>query len=141
MQENYPSWLYPVKMGATTIWERWDGIKPDGSFQTPDMNSYNHYAYGAIGDWMYRTIAGINSVAADPGYKTIVIAPKPGGKLTKASAELETMYGTVKSAWVLENNILKLEVTIPANTKAKIVLPSSSHEIGSGTYHFESSIK
>ncbi|WP_313266675.1 family 78 glycoside hydrolase catalytic domain [Sphingobacterium sp.] len=141
MQENYPSWLYPVKMGATTIWERWDGIKPDGSFQTPDMNSYNHYAYGAIGDWMYRTIAGINSVAADPGYKTIVIAPKPGGKLTKASAELETMYGIVKSAWVLENNILKLEVTIPANTKAKIVLPSSSHEIGSGTYHFESSIK
>lgn len=141
MQESYPSWLYPVKMGATTIWERWDGIKPDGSFQTPDMNSYNHYAYGAIGDWMYRTIAGINSVAADPGYKTIVIAPKPGGKLTKASAELETLYGTVKSAWVLENNILKLNVTIPANTRAKIVLTDSNHEIGSGTYHFESSIK
>lgn len=141
MQESYPSWLYPVKMGATTIWERWDGIKPDGSFQTPDMNSYNHYAYGAIGDWMYRTIAGINSVAADPGYKTIVIAPKPGGKLTKASAELETVYGTVKSAWVLENNILKLDVTIPANTRAKIVLTDSSHEVGSGTYHFESSIK
>ncbi|WP_333864840.1 family 78 glycoside hydrolase catalytic domain [Sphingobacterium sp.] len=141
MQESYPSWLYPVKMGATTIWERWDGIKPDGSFQTPDMNSYNHYAYGAIGDWMYRTIAGINSVAADPGYKTIVIAPKPGGKLTKASAELETLYGTVKSAWVLENNTMKLDVTIPANTRAKIVLTDSSHEIGSGTYHFESRIK
>ncbi len=141
MQESYPSWLYPVKMGATTIWERWDGIKPDGSFQTPDMNSYNHYAYGAIGDWMYRTIAGINSVAADPGYRTIVIAPKPGGKLTRASAELETLYGTVKSAWALENNLLKLDVTIPANTRAKIVLAGSSYEIGSGTYHFESSIK
>lgn len=141
MQESYPSWLYPVKMGATTIWERWDGIKPDGSFQTPDMNSYNHYAYGAIGDWMYRTIAGINSAADAPGYKSIVIAPKPGGKLTQASAELETVYGTVKSAWVLENNLLKLDVTVPANTRAKIVLVDSSHEIGSGTYHFERSVK
>lgn len=141
MQESYPSWLYPVKMGATTIWERWDGIKPDGSFQTPDMNSYNHYAYGAIGDWMYRTIAGINSATDAPGYKSIVIAPKPGGKLTQAAAELETAYGTVKSAWVLENNLLKLDVTIPANTRATIMLADSSHDIGSGTYHFESSIK
>lgn len=140
MQESYPSWLYPVKMGATTIWERWDGIKPDGSFQTPDMNSYNHYAYGAIGDWMYRTIAGINSVADQPGYKSIVIAPKPGGKITNASAELETVYGTVKSAWTLENGLLKLDVTIPANTKAKIVLPDATKEIGSGSYHFESKI-
>ncbi|WP_411973115.1 family 78 glycoside hydrolase catalytic domain [Sphingobacterium sp. Lzh-3] len=141
MQESYPSWLYPVKMGATTIWERWDGIKPDGSFQTPDMNSYNHYAYGAIGDWMYRTIAGINSATDAPGYKSIVIAPKPGGKLTQAAAELETAYGTVKSAWVLENNLLKLDVTIPANTRATIMLADSSHDVGSGTYHFESSIK
>ncbi|WP_333888447.1 family 78 glycoside hydrolase catalytic domain [Sphingobacterium siyangense] len=141
MQESYPSWLYPVKMGATTIWERWDGIKPDGSFQTPDMNSYNHYAYGAIGDWMYRTIAGINSAADAPGYKSIVIAPKPGGKLTHAAAELETVYGTIKSAWVLENNLLKLDVTVPANTRAKIVLVDSCHDIGSGTYHFESSVK
>ncbi|WP_449439861.1 family 78 glycoside hydrolase catalytic domain [Pedobacter steynii] len=140
MQESYPSWLYPVKMGATTIWERWDGIKPDGSFQTPDMNSYNHYAYGAIGDWMYRTIAGINSVADQPGYKYIVISPKPGGKITNASAELETVYGTVKSAWTLENGLLKLDVTIPANTKAKVVLPEATKEIGSGSYHFESKI-
>ncbi|MDR2274583.1 MAG: glycoside hydrolase family 78 protein [Sphingobacterium sp.] len=141
MQESYPSWLYPVKMGATTIWERWDGIKPDGSFQTPDMNSYNHYAYGAIGDWMYRTIAGINSVASEPGYKSIVIAPKPGGKLKHASAELETVYGPIKSAWSLENEILKLEVTIPANTKAKVILPNTIKEIGSGTYTFESKIE
>ncbi|WP_259187121.1 glycoside hydrolase family 78 protein [Sphingobacterium sp. BIGb0165] len=140
MQESYPSWLYPVKMGATTIWERWDGIKPDGSFQTPDMNSYNHYAYGAIGDWMYRTIAGINSVAEEPGYKAVVIAPKPNGKITSASAELETVYGTVKSAWKLENGLLKLEVTIPANSKATVILPDSTREIGSGTYYFESKI-
>lgn len=140
MQETYPSWLYPVKMGATTIWERWDGIKPNGSFQTPDMNSFNHYAYGAIGDWMYKTIAGINAVADQPGYKYIVISPKPGGKITNAAAELETVYGTVKSAWTLENGLLKLDVTIPANTKAKIVLPGNTQEIGSGVYHFESKI-
>lgn len=140
MQESYPSWLYPVKMGATTIWERWDGIKPDGSFQTPDMNSYNHYAYGAIGDWMYRTIAGINSVAEEPGYKSIIIAPKPGGKITNAAAELETPYGPVKSAWTLENGVLKLEVTIPTNTKAKVILPETTREIGSGTYYFESKL-
>ncbi|NRF41836.1 glycoside hydrolase family 78 protein [Pedobacter foliorum] len=140
MQETYPSWLYPVKMGATTIWERWDGIKPDGSFQTPDMNSFNHYAYGAIGDWMYKTIAGINAVADQPGYKYIVISPKPGGKITNAAAELETVYGTVKSSWTLENGLLKLDVAIPANTKAKIVLPGNTQEIGSGVYHFESKI-
>ncbi|MDM1294448.1 family 78 glycoside hydrolase catalytic domain [Sphingobacterium sp. N143] len=140
LQESYPSWLYPVKMGATTIWERWDGIKPDGSFQTPDMNSYNHYAYGAIGDWMYRTIAGINSTVDQPGYKSILIAPKPGGKITHATAELETAYGTVKSAWVLEDGWLKLDVSIPANTRAKVVLPDATKEIGSGSYHFESKI-
>jgi len=140
MQETYPSWLYPVKMGATTIWERWDGIKPNGSFQTPDMNSFNHYAYGAIGDWMYKTIAGINAVADQPGYKYILISPKPGGKITNAAAELETVYGTVKSAWTLEGGLLKLDVTIPANTKAKIVLPGNTEEIGSGVYHFESKI-
>jgi alpha-L-rhamnosidase len=140
MQETYPSWLYPVKMGATTIWERWDGIKPNGSFQTPDMNSFNHYAYGAIGDWMYKTIAGINPVADRPGYKYMVISPKPGGKITSASAELETVYGTVKSAWTLDNGLLKLDVTIPANTKARIVLPGNTQEVGSGVYHFESKI-
>ncbi len=71
LQKSYPSWLYPVTMGATTIWERWDGIKPDGTFQTPDMNSFNHYAYGAIGDWMYRIIAGIDTDQKNPGYKSL----------------------------------------------------------------------
>ncbi len=71
LQETYPSWLYPVKMGATTIWERWDGQKPDSSFQTPGMNSFNHYAYGAIGDWMYRNISGIDTYEEGPGYKKI----------------------------------------------------------------------
>ncbi|HKG07916.1 MAG TPA: glycoside hydrolase family 78 protein [Pedobacter sp.] len=147
MQESYPSWLYPVKMGATTIWERWDGIKPNGSFQTPDMNSYNHYAYGAIGDWMYRNMAGINSDPAAPGYKKIVIAPKPGGKITSVSGALNTAYGMVASSWKIENGLFKLDVQIPANATATVILPaailkdgketSNKTEIGSGTYHFE----
>ncbi|MBB6239698.1 alpha-L-rhamnosidase [Pedobacter sp. AK013] len=139
LQESYPSWLYPVKMGATTIWERWDGIKQDGSFQTADMNSFNHYAYGAIGDWMYKNIAGINPVSAQPGYKSILIAPRPGGKLTSASGELETVYGMVKSSWTIADGVFKLDVTVPANATATIVLPKTDkkEEIGSGNYHFE----
>ncbi|MCB0608658.1 MAG: family 78 glycoside hydrolase catalytic domain, partial [Lewinella sp.] len=123
MQDTYPSWLYPVKMGATTIWERWDGIKPDGTFQTPGMNSYNHYAYGAIGDWMYRAIAGIDTYEDGPGYKHIRIEPHIGGGLTQAAAELKTYYGAVGSAWRLEGGKTLLDVNIPANTTARILLP------------------
>jgi alpha-L-rhamnosidase len=126
MQETYPSWLYPVKMGATTIWERWDGIKPDSTFQTPSMNSYNHYAYGAIGDWMYRSIAGIDTYAAAPGYKQIRVAPLAGGGLTQAGASLETLYGLVKSDWKTENGRLRLSVTVPANTTADVILPGAA---------------
>ncbi|MBC6112375.1 family 78 glycoside hydrolase catalytic domain [Pedobacter fastidiosus] len=140
LQESYPSWLYPVKMGATTIWERWDGIKQDGSFQTADMNSFNHYAYGAIGDWMYKNIIGINPVPENPGYKAILISPKPGGNLTSASGELETVYGTVKSSWTIKDGIFKLDVTVPANAKATVTMPKTEKKeiIGSGNYHFES---
>ena len=140
MQESYPSWLYPVKMGATTIWERWDGIKQNGTFQTPDMNSFNHYAYGAIGDWMYKNIAGINPVAENPGYQEILISPKPGGNLSGANGELETVYGLVKTSWILENGLFKLDVVIPPNSKATVILPKGEkrEQIGSGSYHFES---
>ncbi|HEY0740677.1 MAG TPA: family 78 glycoside hydrolase catalytic domain [Chryseosolibacter sp.] len=124
-QETYPSWLYPVKMGATTIWERWDGIKPDSTFQTPGMNSFNHYAYGAIGDWMYRVVAGIDTEESAPGYKSIVIKPHIGGKLTNASAELETTYGAVKSAWKIADGKVIFDVEIPANTRAVVYFPSS----------------
>ncbi|HEY0668847.1 MAG TPA: glycoside hydrolase family 78 protein [Sphingobacteriaceae bacterium] len=124
MQETYPSWLYPVKKGATTIWERWDGIKPDGSFQATSMNSFNHYAYGAIGDWMYRTIGGI--AQSKPGYKQISIAPQPGGGLTSAAADLETLYGKLSSSWKLDGNRMSLEVEVPPNTTAKVVLPKSA---------------
>lgn len=142
LQDSYPSWLYPVKMGATTIWERWDGIKPDGSFQNESMNSFNHYAYGAIGDWMYRTVTGITSDESAVGYKRIIIKPEPGGRISHAAAELMTSYGTVKSSWKIANGVFKLDVVIPANTTATIILPNGATEkIGSGDYHFESRLK
>lgn len=124
LQESYPSWLYPVKMGATTIWERWDGIKPDGTFQTPGMNSFNHYAYGAIGDWMYRVTVGIDTKEDAPGYRHVIISPHPGGSLTEAKGTLQTYYGQISSSWQLQNGQLTLDVEIPANTTATIYLPS-----------------
>ena len=122
-QEEYPSWLYPVKRGATTIWERWDGIKPDGSFQDAGMNSFNHYAYGAIGDWLYRVVAGIDTDPDAPGYKRVLIQPQPGGGLTSAEATLDSMYGRIASKWTLDNEVFQLEVTIPPNSEGVVHLP------------------
>jgi alpha-L-rhamnosidase len=127
-QESYPSWLYPVKQGATTIWERWDGIKPDGSFQDASMNSFNHYAYGAIGEWLYRVVAGIEVDPAEPGYKRFHLQPQPGGQLTYASASLDTMYGRVESSWALEGDALHVAVTIPPNTEGVLHLVAESAE-------------
>jgi alpha-L-rhamnosidase len=127
-QEDYPSWLYPVKQGATTIWERWDGIKPDGSFQDASMNSFNHYAYGAIGEWLYRVVAGIEVDPTEPSYKRIVIQPQPGGQLTYASASLDSMYGLIESKWVLEDDDFQLAVTIPPNTEGIVRLLAQSVE-------------
>jgi len=124
-RREYPSWLYPVTQGATTIWERWDGQRPDGSFQDRGMNSFNHYAYGSIGDWMYAVVAGIDIDAAAPGYRHIFIRPQPGGGFTKVGATHETMYGTVGSRWTLENGRFALTVTVPANTRATVTLPSA----------------
>jgi len=128
MQDTYPSWLYPVKMGATTIWERWDGQKPDSTFENPGMNSFNHYAYGAIGDWMYRVITGIDTYEEGPGYKQIIIKPHPGGNVSYANADLETCYGKVSSHWKKQGKEFGLDVEIPANTNAKIYIPSSNKE-------------
>jgi alpha-L-rhamnosidase len=126
LQEKYPSWLYPVKMGATTIWERWDGIKPDGSFEVPSMNSYNHYSYGAIGDWMYRVMAGIDTYEDGPGYHHSKIQPHIGGGFTNASASLETYYGTISSSWKLDGGKIILDIEIPANTRSTVYLPSNN---------------
>ena len=124
-REKYPSWLYPVKQGATTIWERWDGQKPDGTFQDTGMNSFNHYAYGAIGEWMYRVMAGIEIDPAAPGYKHTLIQPRPGGGFTHVSASHLTPYGRVGSAWKIDGATFELSVEIPANTTATIRLPGA----------------
>jgi len=121
-QRTYPSWLYPITRGATTMWERWDGIRPDSSFEDPGMNSFNHYAFGAVGDWMYRNIGGIDVDSAGPGYRRSRIAPRPGAGVTSASASLETTYGTLSSAWRLDGKRFVLDVTIPANTSAQVIL-------------------
>ncbi|TAF79445.1 MAG: alpha-L-rhamnosidase [Runella slithyformis] len=152
-QETYPSWLYPIKMGATTIWERWDGIKPDGSFQDVGMNSYNHYAYGAIGDWMYQNMTGIQ--LGETGFKKIVFAPKPGGGITSAKASYESPYGIIVSSWETNNGKTTVSVQVPPNSSAQMILPNATPEktaelakaqglksaqgkieIGSGTYVF-----
>jgi alpha-L-rhamnosidase len=125
-REQYPSWLYPVKQGATTIWERWDGQKPDGSFQDVGMNSFNHYAYGAVGEWMYRVMAGIEIDEAAPGYKHILIQPRPGGGFTSARASHDSLYGRVTSAWELKDRRFELSVEIPANTLATVRLPKAN---------------
>ena len=126
LQDTYPSWLYPVKMGATTIWERWDGQKPDSTFENPGMNSFNHYAYGAIGDWMYRKMVGLDTYEDGVGYKHIKIQPHIGGGFTYAAASLETYYGKVSNSWKIENHTLSMEVTIPPNTRATIFLPAAN---------------
>jgi len=121
LQETYPSWLYPVKMGATTIWERWDGIKPDSTFQSAGMNSFNHYAYGAIGDWMYRVVCGIETELA--GYKKSVIQPRLTDSLQYAKASTISPYGKIASGWKKENGLTWYEIEIPANTTATVILP------------------
>jgi alpha-L-rhamnosidase len=125
-QESYPSWLYPVRKGATTIWERWDGIKPDGSFQDAGMNSFNHYAYGAIGEWLYRVVAGIEVDPAEPGHKHVLFQPQPGGGLTYARATLDSPYGVVASAWELTEVDFHLSITVPPNAHATVRLPAES---------------
>lgn len=122
LQKTFPSWLYPVRMGATTIWERWDGQKTDSTFQDVGMNSFNHYAYGAIGDWMYRVVAGIE--IGEPGYKKIIIQPHPDQKLSFANAKYESGYGTIESGWKIEYGKVQLSFTIPPNTTAQIALPN-----------------
>lgn len=136
LQEDYPSWLYEVKMGATTIWERWNSLMPDGSIDESGMNSFNHYAYGAIGDWMYQRIAGIRLL--EPGYKKSRIAPEFIRGITWAKGSLETVYGTLSCAWSCENKKIKVDIVIPANTTATIKLPEKEEELelGSGVYQY-----
>ncbi|MBM7710218.1 alpha-L-rhamnosidase [Enterococcus lemanii] len=122
---DLPSWLYQVEKGATTVWEHWDGIKADGSFWDEGMNSFNHYAYGSIGAWMYETIGGIKPKT--PGYQQSIIAPKLNQQLTQATTRFKTLYGDLESAWSVKDNELTFAVKVPANTEAEIVLPKVSN--------------
>lgn len=123
LQQSYPSWLYSVTKGATTIWEHWDGIKPDGSFWSDAMNSFNHYAYGAIGEWLYRTVAGLDLDESEPAFKRIRVEPRFAcGELTHARASLVTPYGWVDSSWRVENGRTTLILQVPANTTANVLL-------------------
>jgi alpha-L-rhamnosidase len=125
-RKEYPSWLYPVTQGATTIWERWDGLKPDGSFQDAGMNSFNHYAYGAIGDWMYRVVAGLEVDPAEPGYEHVLAQPRPGGGLASAEARLETLYGEAASGWAVADGRATVSATVPANAHGTVRLPAAT---------------
>ena len=134
-QTENPSWLYPVTMGATTIWERWDSMLPDGTINPGQMTSFNHYAFGAIGDWLHRVVAGLAPASA--GYARLRIAPTPIAGFDFAAAEHLTPYGTAKSGWRREEDGIHVEVVVPANTRADVILPDgAAHEVGSGTYEW-----
>jgi len=135
-QMDWPSWLYAVTQGATTIWERWDGWTHDRGFQSTGMNSFNHYAYGSIGEWLYSRVAGIAPGRA--GYKHVHFAPTPGGKLTQARATLQTLYGEVSSAWTLSAGAFTLQVKVPANATATVQLPdgSAATDVAAGSHTF-----
>ena len=125
MQTSWPSWLYAVTQGATTIWERWDGWTHDKGFQDAGMNSFNHYAYGAIGDWLYSFVAGIDLDWTQPGYKHFVLRPHPGADLTHVRAKLDSVHGTIESGWKIDNDEFVWDITIPPNTSATVHLPTS----------------
>lgn len=137
LQEDYPSWLYAVKMGATTIWERWNSIKPDGSFDESGMNSLNHYAYGSIAQWLFEKVAGIEAVT--PGYKTFSVKPRLISGLHEVKVAQAVPYGVIRSEWTCRNGVIKGLVEVPVNTKATIVTPDNGEvfEVGSGVYTFE----
>ena len=140
MNTKCPSWLYEVKMGATTIWERWDGLNengecPIGDDGTDTMISYNHYASGAVGDFLYRRVAGIEPL--EPGYKRFQVKPLVGGGLTHAEASVETPFGKASAAWETRDGGIDLLVTVPVNTSCRVVLPDGTeHTVGSGAHIF-----
>ena len=136
-QRECPSWLYPVTMGATTIWERWDSLLPDGSVNPGEMTSFNHYALGAVADWLHRIVGGLTPAA--PGYRHLDVRPHPGGGLTYARARHLTPYGLAECAWTIEAGQIEVVVVVPPNATASVTLPGSDAipiEVGSGTHRW-----
>jgi alpha-L-rhamnosidase len=122
-QETFPSWIFPIKNGATTIWERWDGWTKEKGFQDKFMNSFNHYAYGAVGAWMTRSVAGLELDSEEPGYRHIIFRPRPGGSLTWAEASLQTDRGQVGIKWRVDSTGLVLNLTVPQGSRASLDAP------------------
>lgn len=136
LRREYPSWLYPISKGATTVWEHWDGIKPDGTMWSTDMNSFNHYAYGAVADWMYGAAAGINSDPDHPGFEHIIFRPVTDRRLDFVKASIDTRRGTVASEWRRENGRIKYIFTVPEGCGASVIIGGEKHEVGAGTHEF-----
>lgn len=136
LRREYPSWLYSISKGATTVWEHWDGIKPDGTMWSTDMNSFNHYAYGAVADWMYGAAAGINSDPDRPGFEHIIFRPVTDRRLDFVKASIDTRRGTVASEWRRENGRIKYIFTVPEGCGASVIIGEEKHEVGAGTHEF-----
>jgi alpha-L-rhamnosidase len=138
LQRECPSWLYPVTMGATTIWERWDSMLPDGTINPGQMTSFNHYALGAVADWMHRSIGGITPL--QPGYSRVLIAPQPGGGIHWARSSLETRHGKLSVSWSGDGDgPVELDVALPEGVTALVRLAGlQERELGSGQHHLSS---
>ena len=134
LRRNYPSWLYSVKQGATTVWEHWDGIREDGSFWSTDMNSFNHYAYGAVIDWIYEKAAGLGHDEEYPGFSRLHFEPHPDKRLGWLSAELKTRYGTIRSRWEYSGDDLCIELKTPV--PADVILPWETCSVTPGKHVF-----
>lgn len=135
LERDCPSWLYPITMGATTIWERWDSMLPDGSINPGEMTSFNHYALGAVADWIYQVVGGIR--AAEPGYRSVKVQPVPGPGITWARTALDTRPGRIETSWRDEDDVFTLDVTVPDGVPAEIVLPDGSrHSVVGGRHTF-----
>ncbi|MGV2982790.1 family 78 glycoside hydrolase catalytic domain [Microbacterium sp. AGC85] len=133
LQTESPSWLYAVTMGATTVWERWDSMLPDGSVNPGEMTSFNHYAFGAVADWMHRTVGGLAPL--DAGYRTILVAPRPGGGLDWARTTLDTPRGRVVVSWQLDDDTLHVEVEVPRGATAVLRLPGQDDRVLETGFH------
>ncbi|MDW8344101.1 MAG: glycoside hydrolase family 78 protein [Verrucomicrobiae bacterium] len=128
LNEDFPSWGYPIRQGATTIWERWDGWRHDSGFQNPQMNSFNHYAYGAVGEWLYRCIAGLELDPSQPGYQHFLVHPRLGGGLRWARATFDSLHGRITIHWRLAKKHFRLSLQVPPNSTATVILPTTQPE-------------
>ncbi len=134
LRKEYPSWLYPITKGATTIWEHWDGIMPDGKMWSSQMNSFNHYAYGAVADWIYAVCGGINPVESAPGYEKVLISPVSDDRIDWLKVELETAHGRIKSYWKHQNGKVVYEITTPV--AATVIIEGKTYNLDAGSYTF-----